>query len=200
MIEIARATKAEMIAAFLAAEINSSRYGAIILARLREHGIPRRMIEEPNLHDEAENKARRIVLVRYRGYPDALLFTGFPHQSAKWRRVRLQAEDFERMRYAAEPDSLIPLSGPARLVTAGARNFSAGVPAAAKVPHVLGIVTAIQQGATFPPLIAVQDHDASLILMEGNSRATAYVIAGNTESGIEALVATAPSFENWRYY
>jgi hypothetical protein len=199
MIELTPATEAEMIAAFLRAEIGSCRYGKAILALLQQFGAPRRVIDEPNVNDQAENELRRAVLAAYRGYPGALLFTGFPADTT-WRRVRLEPDDFQRMRYARVPESLIPLSGPSRLVTDGARNFSAGVPAAAKMPQIAAIVADIKQGATYDPLIAVQDRDGSLVLIEGHSRATAYVITGSTGTGIEALAGTAATFEGWYFF
>ncbi len=199
MIEVAPATEAEMIAAFLRAEIPSSRYGKDILALLQRFGAPRRIVDEPNVNDSAENDLRRTVLAGYRGYPRALLFTGFP-ADVTWRRVRLEPDDFQQMRYARVSDSLIPLSSPSRLVTDGARNFSAGVPAAAKMAHIAAIVADIKQGATYDPLIAVQDRNGALVLVEGHSRATAYVIAGTTGTGIEALAGTAATFERWHFF
>ncbi len=199
MIEVAPATEAEMIAAFLRAEIGSSRYGRDILALLQRFSAPRRVIDQPNVNDQAENELRRAVLAGYRGYPGEHLFTGFPADIA-WRRVRLERDDFQRMRYARVSGSLIPLSGPSRLVTDGARNFSAGVPAAAKMAHIAAIVADIKQGATYDPVIAVQDRDGSLVPIEGHSRATAYVIAGATGTGIEALAGTAATFEGWHFF
>ena len=53
-----------------------------------------------------------------------------------------------------------------------ARNFVAGVPAAAGMRHIGDIISDIQAGKSFPPLIAAEDPDGSLILIEGHSRAT----------------------------
>lgn len=200
MIEVAPATEDDMIAAFVSAEIGSSRWDEkYIIPRLRRYNIPRSVIDEPNTRDEHENKMRRAVFADYRGYPNNLLFTGFP-AGVTWRRVRLEPADFQRMRCAKEMTTLLPLSGPTRLITDAARNFSDGVPAAARMAQVTEIISAIKRGATFGPLIAAEDHDGSLILIEGHSRAIAYVIAGATGTGVEALVGTAATFKGWHFY
>jgi len=98
MIELAPATEADLIAAFLVAEINASReWGPMIRNFLQAQGIPRRIIDVPDTNNQAESNFRREMLAQYRGCPDRLLFTGFP-VGVTWRRVRLEPEDFQRMR------------------------------------------------------------------------------------------------------
>ena len=48
-------------------------------------------------------------------------------------------------------------------------------------------------------LIAAQADDGSLILIEGHSRATAYVMEKFFD-GVEALVASSPSMPAWSFY
>jgi hypothetical protein len=197
MIEIGRTTEHEMIAAFLQAEVQSSRFQHHFPVSLDTyHPRGRELIEAPNFNDAAENAARRTLL-EYRGYPDRHLFAGFPANSA-WHRVRLEPQDFVHMRYAGWPE-WVALSGGSRLVTDGACNYAAGVPVAAAVKEVGAIAAAIGAGATFAPLIAAQDADGSLILIEGHKRATAYSMTGATNN-VECLVARAPTFKGWRVY
>jgi hypothetical protein len=196
LVELGASSEAEMVAAFLRAEARSHRF-APKMELFRLHlGAERSVIETPNIRDAAEN-ALRLRILAYRGYPGQFLFAGFPQVT--WHRVRLEPSDFERMRCANEKATLVPLTGPSRLIADGARSFQPGSPAAAPMAHVGLIVDAIRNGETFPELIAAQDRDGSLILIEGHSRATAYMIAGRTE-GAEALVARAESFALWRYY
>jgi hypothetical protein len=195
MIELGSATEHEMIAAFLQAEIHSSRFQKYLFPP-HYHGCARALIEAPDFNDATANAERRALLA-YRGYPGRLLFTGFPPNVA-WSRVRLEPQDFVQMRYANEP-SLIALSGMSRLVSDGAKNFAAGVPAAAPMEHVKGIISALRAGNRFPPLIAAADTDGSLILIEGHSRATAYMVTGLPDN-LEAFAARAPSFTGWHFY
>jgi len=197
MIEIGPATEDEMIAAFLQAEINSSRYGDRIKLALQLSGFSRAAIDVPDTSDADANAMRRWVLGSYRGYPNAALFTGFP--PVTWHRARLEPADFQRMRYANELPTLVALSGPTRLVADGARNFVAGVPAAVGMDHIADIIAAIEAGRSFPPLIAAEDTDGSLILIEGHSRATAYAITGLSDN-IDAFVGRAASFAAWHYH
>jgi hypothetical protein len=68
MIERGAATEDEMIAAFLRAEIDSSRYGNnFVLTGLIQLGLERSIIDVPNCANAAENAIRR-TLIQYRGY------------------------------------------------------------------------------------------------------------------------------------
>src|SRR5689334_13998917 len=68
VIEIGPATENEMIAAFLRAEIDSSRYGNnFVKTGLAQLRLERNIIDAPNLADAVENDVRR-QLMRYRGY------------------------------------------------------------------------------------------------------------------------------------
>jgi hypothetical protein len=196
MIERGRATEDNMVAAFLRAEINSSRYDDHILAPLRQQGLSRRLIDEPNLADAAENVLRKRLL-DFRGFRVRnALFTRFP-MDAQWRRVTLEPDDLGRLRYANYP-TWVELSGGTRLVNDGARNFR-GLPDEPNTHHICAIAEACRNGIRFPELITAEAHDGSLILIEGHSRATAYLMEGFTDD-IEALVASSPTIHRWEFY
>jgi hypothetical protein len=103
------------------------------------------------------------------------------------------------MRYANWP-GLVALSGPTRLVTAGAHNFEQGIAAAADFPHFAAIRSALRGGKIFAPLIAVEDcDDRSLILIEGHSRATVYALE-RYYANVEVLVGRSPWMREWWLY
>ena len=58
----------EMVAVFLQTEVASMRFAPIILAILRRDGRQRRIIDQPDLSNAADNAYRRHVLGEYRGY------------------------------------------------------------------------------------------------------------------------------------
>jgi hypothetical protein len=121
MIECGAATENDMIVAFLRAEIDSSRYDDHITGHMTQMGFTRKLIDEPNLADANENRARKALL-GYRGYEvRRYLFSGFP-LDATWRRVALEEADFRELRYANYP-VWRDLSDDTRLVSIGARNF-----------------------------------------------------------------------------
>jgi hypothetical protein len=72
------ATEDDMIAAFLAAEALSDRYGPRIREILAGLGQPSGIAERPDISDAAANAVRRHVLAAYRGYPAGDVFTGMP--------------------------------------------------------------------------------------------------------------------------
>ncbi len=199
MVELGPATQDEMILAFLRAEIDSSRYREFITQNLARTGFEERLIDSPNLADERENNARERLLC-YRGWPNTYLFQGFP-RDVTWRRVLLEARDFEAIRYIDDTHiggHWVNLSDGTRLVTVGARNLRQR-PASQDTQQISAIAEQIRTGRRFPELIAVQANDASLILLEGHSRATAYVMEEFFD-GVEALVVSSPSMPDWSFY
>jgi hypothetical protein len=199
MVELGPATQDEMILAFLRAEIRSSRYRQLIMQNLARVGFEERLIDSPNLADARENNARERLLC-YRGWPNTFLFQGFP-RDATWRRVLLEPRDFEAMRYIDDADTgrhWVNLSDGTRLVTVGARNVRQR-PTNHDAQQIVAIAERVRTGSRFPELITVQADDASLILLEGHSRATAYVIEQLFDR-VEALVASSTSMPAWYFY
>jgi hypothetical protein len=202
MIERCPATEDEMIAAFLRAEIDSSRYGDnFVKTGLAQLGLERRLIDAPILTDPAENGARRR-LMQYRGYEARIaLFAGFP-LDVRWRRVQLETRDFETMQYINDAITSTPhwtnLSDGTRLVSVGARNLRqrSADPATCQIAS---IAQALRNGVRFAELIAAQHHQGSLILIEGHSRATAYAME-HFAGEVEALVGSSPSMSSWVFY
>lgn len=195
MIERGPATENDMIAAFLRAEINSSRYDDQIWVPLARQGFGRRLIDDPDLADAAENAARKQLLA-FRGYDARIaLFKDFP-VDVTWRRVTLEATDLETLRYANYP-TWVDLSDGTRLVSVGARNFSQR-PDDPATYHINAIAEALRNGVRFPELIVALDNDGSLILIEGHSRATAYLME-QFAGDVEALVASSAAMSQWAF-
>jgi hypothetical protein len=156
-------------------------------------GRDRSLIDEPDLTDALQNQARMHILSTCRGYPDQLLFHGSP-ADVTWRRVRLEPSDFTSMRYANVP-RLVALSANTRLVITGASEYSGTEPDWAHFP---AIRTALRLGKTFPALVAAQAAGGALVLIEGHSRATCYVLEGIT-SDLDAFVASSSSMTAWAF-
>jgi len=196
MIEQGPATENDMVVAFLRAEIDSSRFGKHIRIRLAERGLDRHLIDEPNLADVGENSIRKQILASFRGYGvGRFLFDRFP-EDATWRRVRLELHDFETLRYA-DYKTWVDFSDGTRLVSIGGRNFRR-LPHDSETCHMNAITEALRNGVRFPELIAAQHHDGSLILIEGHSRATVYVMEQFED--VDVLVASSLSMPKWFYY
>ena len=92
-------TEDEVISIFLKAEVDSSRFGPTILHLLRERGLERKIIDQPNLHDKKENLSRADILGVYRGYGrNQFLFAKFP-RNVNWQRIQCDQASLEQIRY-----------------------------------------------------------------------------------------------------
>src|SRR5690606_28051579 len=70
---IGQISEDEVIAEFLKAEINSPRFRDEVIAAL--NGIDDKLITQPNLHSDMENRLRKEILGKVRGYgPNRDLF------------------------------------------------------------------------------------------------------------------------------
>jgi hypothetical protein len=197
VIERGPAAEVDMQIALLRAEIDSSRWGHFIKNGLATLGFDRRLIDEPNMTDVGENHARKSLLLFIRSYtPKEVLFVGFP-VAVKWRRAALQSADFETLRYGNHK-TWVDLSDGTRLVSVGARNFLRR-PEHAGIRQIDGILAALREGVRLPELIVAQGLDGSLILIEGHSRATAYVIS-RFSSEVEVIIGSSPDMPQWAFY
>ena len=73
MIEVGKATCDEVIAEFLRAEIDSSRYRDAVLRALKTVGRPTDLVSCPDIRNAQDNEDRRTVLKLHLGYPDRIL-------------------------------------------------------------------------------------------------------------------------------
>jgi hypothetical protein len=199
MEELGPATEHDAVLAFLQAEIDSPRWRHHVQQGLQSVGAGRSLIDAPNLHSAEENR-ERISVLAYRGYRRGqFLFTGFPCETARWRRVRLYRSDFPLLRYGNEQcaPAFVGLSRGTRRVVDAAANVAL-VQNEATV-HVNGVIAALRAGTTYPPLLAVESGVGDLILIEGYTRATAHAVVGPLAT-VDFFVATAPDITRWYFY
>lgn len=201
MIEQGAATEAEMIIAFLRAEVNSPRYFATHIAPCCEGmGLsPTELITNGDVRNEYENDLRRRILGLYRGYGrNAVLFQWFP-TDVVWRRVLIEPQDHGRLLFA-DKTGWVALSDGTRLVRRLAEKIALGQAPPDPADRVTAIQQALCAGTIYPELIAVQANgDKSLVLVEGHSRATAYV-GLKWSKNIEMILGFSPEMRSWFYY
>jgi len=202
MIEKGQSNANEMILAFLKAEVDSPRFQALIHDGLRQFCVTREgIIYNANLEDDHQNQIREKLLGRSRGYNnDQFLFKNFP-SDIHWRRIELEPRELEILKYANHP-TWLQLSGGDRLVISAAKNIDT-IPIFENNHNInesIKIVADnIKKGVMFPELIAVEDNQGYLILLEGHTRATAYAVA-NIRSGIEIIVGSSANIQNWGFF
>src|SRR5438067_1255396 len=104
----------EMVAHFLKTELDSVRFTQQLLELLQRDGMDRRIIDEPNLQNPAENAYRSRLLGDYRGYKRGEGIFRFVPDEAAWHRYALSREELARVRYIND-DYWVELSGGSRL-------------------------------------------------------------------------------------
>lgn len=196
------ATEEEMVALFLRTEIAAARFRADLLAHLRAMGLPERVVTCPNLANAEENRARRELLGRYRGYGrDEGLFEGFP-KKVRWEWEALTAEEVAQIRYI-DYSYWNELSGGSRLPKDAVPRIHAGIApfgvSSEWAPH---FAEAIAAGAQVPPMILVAPkEDAHLVVLEGHARLTAYMMRPDAlPAELPALVGYSSEIVRWGCY
>ncbi len=179
----------EIVLAFLRAEIDAPRCRQFFAS------MDRRLIDEPDLTDSEQTRARRAALAYRHGFYDRVA------ADTAWQRWALTPVELGDVRCANNVLTWHRLSGATRRVRDGAANARGlavvtelGVDVSAGIRET---ARAIDAGRQLVELIAVaNDPDASsLVLMEGHTRATAYLLARKTPAEVIVLVGWSRSME-----
>jgi len=196
---LAESGEAEMIACFLRGELTSPRFGPGLRAALSAAGLSDRLLTDPDLGEEAENRARRDLLGTTRGYGRNrdVFDESFPAPAdVHWTRAELNPSELAQVRYI-EYSYWNELSGGSRLPADAARRIRDGI-RAFDVPNerFLAAARAVERGERFPPLILAGRNYADLVCLEGHLRLTGYALAG-FPTGVECLIGIAPTMGTW---
>lgn len=196
VIERGSARERDMVLAFLQAELTSSRYSKCIQPNLDHNGLSRDLIDHPDLENETDNNIRRALLQAYRGFgANAYLFKGFP-ADVEWRFVEIEPKDHHLLLFAKEENWMKVGEGTRSVVRAKGRIDQFELPETAE--RIRAIQQDLTHGKLMAPLIAVEGENGTLILVEGHSRATAYV--GLNWPRIPAVLGRSAGMRNWHYY
>ncbi len=199
MVDVGPSTESEMVLAFLRrAEIDSPRFAACYRHHLERSGATRKLIDEANLADAAEGEIRARLLRECRGYrANQYLFQRWP-LDVQWRRVRLTCEEVSRLRYANH-ETWVTLSAGTRRVVDGARNVLTVQTRENANAGIIAVAEQVRTGRQYPELIACQTGEESPVLVEGHTRATAYVLAAIPGSA-DVLLGSSPRMRQWVFY
>jgi hypothetical protein len=192
MKECGPASNDQMVLVFLRAEIESPAWGprykqAICVRRVDQTDL----IDHANLADAHGNRVRGLILGDVRGYGrNEALFKAFPGE-VEWRRVLLDPSDFGILRYVNS--GIWPqLTRGSLSVIDGAQNAAADPALARRVDE---ISKQISKDAPIQDLILIDDLNGSLVILEGNTRATAFVRIKTKP--IFALIGHSPRIRDW---
>lgn len=195
---VERVTEAEMIATFLRAEITSSRFGKDILRILKRDRARRKVIDNPNVNDAAENQYRAALLDEFRGYGrNEEIFTDFPND-VEWYRVLFSRSDLLKIRYM-NYSYWIDLSGGSRLVADAAKRVAEDEIEKTTADWIRAAADAVKRGAAFPELILVsRNRQSDLIVLEGHLRVTAYLLSLDyLPAEMPMIVGYSEKIEKW---
>jgi hypothetical protein len=188
-----------MILAFLRAEADASRWGKTVEAGLAATGFTRaELIDKADLSHPRQNQARLWILQQYRGYrQNRHLFRDFP-SDVTWQRLRLEPHELDRLKYAKE-DSWKQMSDETRKPSRLVEKLNRGELPQEVDERIRAIQQAFANGKTYPELIVAEGQNSELILIEGHSRASAYV-ASRVDKNIEIISGYSLSMSGWHYY
>ena len=202
MVDLGTASENDVVLAFLRAEIDAPRFRDGHIQYLQSLGRSRTsLIDRADLANECDNHMRAISLALTRGYGrNALLFRGYPNDIV-WRRFETDVTELGQFLYANFP-VLSEVAGTSRLVCEGARRVQAALPGLSMeaqrfVKGVPIVVENAKAAHSFPELVAVRDSQSeNIVLLEGHTRATAFVIAQKL-SPTRVLIGSSPRMHEW---
>lgn len=191
-----------MVAVFLKGEIDSHRWGSAVLSRLSQFNLTEETIRDPSIEDAAQNASRAALLGDYRGWPDKMLFNGWP-RNVEWSLVTLDRDDLAHVHYGAMQE-WANFSGGTLLVRDGARRIVNGDTDFPGIPvaHMIAIADRMRTGAIYEPVIAVATPDGPrIVLVEGWARTTAFaMVEERQELGAICTTVPLPVIETWNWF
>jgi len=188
-----------MIAVFLRAEIDSSRYGGKLRGFLARDGRDEGVLRRPDLGDADDNRYRRRLLEEHRAYERREgLFGAFP-EHVDWFRAAASADEVLDILYI-DWDWWLTLSGGSRRPRDAARRVRAGeVVGVTASEGDRAIVAALGRSPPPPELIALTTPaQEQLVLVEGHVRLTAYALFPEyLPPELELLVGVSEDAGRW---
>lgn len=197
---IGQISEDEVIAEFLKAEINSPRFRDEIISAL--DGIDEQLITQPDLHSDIQNRLRKEVLGKFRGYgQNRDLFENFP-SDVTWYKVNISKTELYNVMYI-DYSYWNVLSNNTRLPINARPNILKDV----RVFDVsnqgfLEIRSLIKKGVSFPRLIFVSmNTNSRIVVLEGHARLTGYFLEPELiPETMEVIVGYSEDFKYWGLY
>src|SRR2546423_7811933 len=190
-------SEAEMIAAFLVAELGSPRFGPQIRALLARDGRDTSVVERPLLTDERANAYRARLLDGYRAWLRREgLFNGFPAH-VDWFRAALTADEVLEILYI-DWDWWLTISGGTRSPREAARLIRAGEVPGESTEGWEPIAARLQEGTARELIVVTTPDHSRLVAAEGHVRLTAYALYPEyLPDMVEVLLGGSDEIAKW---
>jgi hypothetical protein len=164
----------EMVSLFLSGEIKSERWKNKIIEITEKNNIDINIIYSPNLNNNDENKSRKLILEKFRGYNNKELFNNFP-KKIDWNWAILNKNDILKIKYITY-DYWEELSNGTRYAKDSVANIKNNVEIyGVNNNGFIKISEYIKNGNKIDPLIilAPLEKNDNMIVLEGHARLTA---------------------------
>jgi hypothetical protein len=187
-----------MVAVFLRAELDSSRYRELLRGFLARDGRDDGVLRRPDLEDPEANGYRRGLLEEYRGYASREgLFGGFPQQ-VDWFRALLTRDEVLDVLFI-NWDWWLEISDGTRRPREAAGRIRAGLVPGCTVEEHEPLAVALQGNPPPPELIvATTTEDSPLVVLEGHFRLTAYALFPDyMPDELEVLLGVSDEMAEW---
>jgi hypothetical protein len=173
--------EAAMVAAFLKAEFSSTRFSHELKQAMKKLGVAEKVVAEPNLENETDNKLRARVLGEYRGYgQNREMFQDVP-DNLKWYEAELKREEIGDLHYV-DYSYWNELTNHTHCVKDAIANIQKGkIVFNVSNDKFWAVSQLIRQAKhDFEPMILWGDSKGSTLeVLEGHLRATAFGLAGD---------------------
>ncbi|MGM0885215.1 MAG: hypothetical protein ACQEXQ_29750 [Bacillota bacterium] len=199
----------EVIAEFLLAEINSSRFRDKILNAMGNHDSS--LITNPDLMNDKHNAVRKHLLAKVRGYgTDKSLFESFPNKSlfenfpndVEWYSAVISRNELLDVMYINH-SYYIEISGGTRLPVCAAKNIYNGLEVYDEAnTYIQEIHNDYIKGKLFPKIICVSmNKDSRVVVLEGHSRLTAFLLNQKfVPEQLKVIIGFSEKMDQWDFY
>lgn len=170
---IRKSSEDEMLLEYLKSEINSKRFSERLENTLIELNISKDIIINGNLENEDENKKRKLIMEKFRGYPTEDIFERFPKE-IKWSYVEFEDGDIDKIFYL-NWEYWNEISNYTSKPTEAAKNIYNGTEIfdVSNEPYFNGLKY-LENSNKFNPIVALTCNGEKFVLIEGHSRMTVY--------------------------
>jgi hypothetical protein len=190
-------TEDEMILAFIQGEADSPLRGASYAASGLQ---PQDWGSSADPMNPEENQRRRRALADVRGYGrNQRLWKGLPNDVDWYRGVVTVAAlgEFKHLNYF----TFNKLTNDSRLVRDGAKNVGTVELCENLTERIVGVSQAVRNGQRYPSLIALASEVAATpVILEGNTRACAYLRELSPEEEIEVILGISSSVDAMTFF
>jgi hypothetical protein len=206
MDDLGSASDEQVILAWLQAEVGSLTFQAYLVGEPPNPAHLARALtlaRSPDLESPEQNAERREIIAGAHGFGrGAMIFAGIA-DDVTWRKFRVSMAELGEMLYSSRGMAWTTLAPATRRVAEGAGNAIRIYSGDQTSMNILALARTICHGESKPDLAAIiclRRPDGSYSLVEGHTRATAYVLeAHKLPDGVVAYIGESASIAGWAY-